>query len=34
MCLFWEMLSELPETWGREWKMKRSTNFLHRPIQN
>ena len=23
------ILSDLPELWGREWKMKRSSNFLH-----
>ena len=28
ICLFGEILSDLPELWGREWKMKRSSNFL------
>lgn len=28
MCLSGEILSGLPELWGREWKMKRSCDFL------
>ena len=28
ICLFGEILSDLPELWGREWKMKRSSNFF------